>query len=163
MVGDEAIPGEWSMKVSRAERVTWRVQRIGWVVMAVLVVAALLGISGDGPLAQRERSMPHGMVQWPGVTRLGTPTRLVLSTTSPSDTMVITLSADLLKGMMLDRWIPEPLHSRVTASGIEAVFARVPGDRATVMALLSPERIGAQHGKVSVDHDDVDISILVIP
>lgn len=38
----------------------WRVQRIGWVIMGVIILSALLGIFGKGPLANARLGDPTG-------------------------------------------------------------------------------------------------------
>lgn len=38
----------------QAEKVEWAVQRIGWVLMAVFLMASLLGLFGNGPLSQAQ-------------------------------------------------------------------------------------------------------------
>jgi hypothetical protein len=34
------------------QRRVWRVQRIGWLIIAAVIVAALLGVFGGGPLSR---------------------------------------------------------------------------------------------------------------
>lgn len=45
------------------QRREWVVQRVGWVVMAVLLVAALLGLFGPGPLSKSIAGSASGPVR----------------------------------------------------------------------------------------------------
>jgi hypothetical protein len=54
------------------QRRFWAVERIGWLAMAGLIVAALLGLSGaGGPIASAQRQVDGVSVGWPRFQRLG--------------------------------------------------------------------------------------------
>ena len=47
------------------QRLEWRIQRVGWVLWAAIVIAACAGLMGRGPLSATEASAPDGSL--PGV------------------------------------------------------------------------------------------------
>lgn len=160
---DQQPAGEWNLEVSRAERRTWLIQRIGWAVMAAVALGALLGGLGGGPLARREFAAEGVRLEWPGTVRLTTPARLTVRAVPSADSLALTLDNRLLEGIALERWTPAPVRTAVTAGGIVAVFASEPGDTVAVVARLLPERLGRQAGTVGVDGVDHRISLLVLP
>lgn len=156
-------PGEWSLDVSATERRTWRVQRLGWTCMALLMGAALLGALGGGPLAWREGTTRSATVAWPAVLRLGTPATLTIETRSSVGPIVVTLDSALLSGLTVDHWIPTPRETRAGASGIEVSFARMSAGPATVRLVVSPRRIGRHRGQLLVGRDALTLTFLTLP
>jgi hypothetical protein len=163
MPQSKTAQGEWSMKVSPAERRTWRMQHIGWLLMALIAVGGLLGAFGGGPLAQREARSDHFTLRWPRVARLGTAARFTIRSTASQDTLFVTLGQGLLDGMSVREWQPEPIHSRISDSGITATFALRSRDRATVHLTLVPERIGSHRGAVRANTEQVTASLFALP
>jgi hypothetical protein len=48
----------------------WTFQRIGWALMALLILAAMLGATGKGgPLASASAQTPAGTIEYPRITR----------------------------------------------------------------------------------------------
>ena len=45
------------------ERRQWRAERIGWTIMLILAVAALLGLLGHGPLSRTTATSPDGQLR----------------------------------------------------------------------------------------------------
>src|SRR5688500_4047586 len=59
MAGNEQLDLQEDPKFQETE---WRLQRLGWVIWAALIVAALLGLLGPGPLSNAESSTPDGLL-----------------------------------------------------------------------------------------------------
>ncbi len=53
----------------RQERREWRAERVGWVVFALILLAALLGLFGEGPLAKAQAG-DEGSALWIDYARL---------------------------------------------------------------------------------------------
>ncbi len=66
----------------RFQRAEWRVQRIGRLLMLAIVIAALAGVFGDGPLATRFHASGDGVLQveYDRFVRVGASARLLVKT-----------------------------------------------------------------------------------
>ena len=126
------------------QRKSWRVQRIGWVVMLVIVIAALLGLFGDGPLSSAEAGNPESglTVRYERFTRMGA--RHVLDVEIAS----AQVEADSAAQLWIDRsWheanqvrsiVPEPARSAVVADRIVYSFD-APASAASIMVRFELE------------------------
>lgn len=45
------------------ERVEWRLSRLGWIIMTLVVLAGLVGVFGDGPLSEARSTSSNGRLE----------------------------------------------------------------------------------------------------
>ena len=118
------------------QRHMWRVQRAGWVVMALLVLAAAAGLTGSGPLSQASAGMRGGPL-WLGYDRFlhaeGLATLQVHlgesngnGTKSGEGQRRIWISRAYLEKVPIERSVPEPERVEVGADRVTYVFAEAP-------------------------------------
>lgn len=93
------------------QRRAWRVERIGWAVMALFVLAALLGATGrGGPLAQAEATTPDGAlrIRYERIQRFNAPSTLhIEARRAPADGVLeLRLDHDLLRHWRLEASVP---------------------------------------------------------
>jgi hypothetical protein len=116
----------------------WRFQRIGWVGMLVVVVAALLGAFATGPLSRSvERAGDESLtVSFERFTRFGAPSELVIDVPPDAvgDEARVAISRDYLTAFQVQAVSPEPDVVRTRGdtlvyafdvdrgSGLEATF-----------------------------------------
>ena len=155
--------GEWTLKVSRAERITWRVQRAGWVVMGLVVILALAGLLGAGPAAQREATGTHHAVAWQGISRLGAPEEVQFRVWTGADSVRITIGDVLVETHKDIHWSPEPARSYATARGQQSVFALIPGDTTRIALHWQPAHVGRVTGRVMVDNMSQRMQKVILP
>lgn len=115
----------------------WRAQRIGWIVFALIVVAALAGLTGkSGPFARATISTADGVIDYPRVTRWETDDdlRITLPPDAPSEIQVEVSSA-FARIFALEDVEPAPVRSFATGGGYRFVFASAPpvGERSIIM------------------------------
>lgn len=111
------------------QRREWVAQRIGWVIMALTVLAAVLGILGDtGPLAETETEAPDGSfrVQYTRIEHHHSPSVLVV-TVSPKavagSEVRLWLDADYIANLSIESIIPEPESVEVGPDRVVHVFS----------------------------------------
>ena len=133
------------------QRRDWRVQRVGWGVLALIAVAALLGAFGKGVLASAETTSAEGTLQlrYERLVRLHAPARLEF-TVAPG-----LAGADGRVRLWLDRAYadqlqitgvqPEPAEVSVTPALLMYQFAVADGGRPVLVTF-------------SVQHDRAGIS-----
>jgi hypothetical protein len=55
------VPPDFGQNLAYQRR-EWRVERVGWLVIAGLILAAMLGLLGDGPLSSTSADSPDGSI-----------------------------------------------------------------------------------------------------
>lgn len=116
------------------QRREWIAQRIGWFVMTLLVVAALLGLLGSmGPLASAHSEASDGSigVSYMRLERHHAPARLVVEVAPESainEEVRLWIDAEYVKTLGLQSIVPEPDSVELGAERITYVFPVGEGD-----------------------------------
>lgn len=134
----------------------WRVQRIGWTIIALLVLGGLLGVFGRGPFS-------HTLVSDPSIPvsleyeRFGRyQNRLTLSLhlnagASEDGKVRLWFSQDFLRQVQIQNITPKPDGAELSPSGTTYIFAlALPTDGGDVIVHLEPQAIGLLSGKVGL-------------
>jgi hypothetical protein len=149
---------------------TWRIQRAGWVVFGIIVLAGLAGLFGGGPLSRAEAgSQASGLrVEYERFTRLQGSTELILHIDprlARDGELAVVLSGAALLDLEISSTLPPP---NGTGIGPEAVILRFetaaqPGERAIVLR-AKPQRPGRVSFRVGVRDGPVHaVSLWVYP
>ena len=134
----------------------WRLQRAAWVAMLLVIVAALLGLFGTGPLSAATAGDDDGplaveyqrFVRHDGRT---TVTVFVGGGQAAGDQVEFAISADYLDGVEVMGISPEPEDVRVTGDRQVYVFAvEDPAQPIEVAFSLKPREMGRLSGEVGV-------------
>jgi hypothetical protein len=104
----------------------WRIQRIGWAVLACLLAAAALGLlGGEGPLSQTTTSSGDLTITYDRFARRNTPTlilvRLSLSTSHPQR-LQLAFNAEYVRNMAFQQVTPQPASVEATAGRVTYDF-----------------------------------------
>ena len=136
----------------------WRVQRVGWVVMLLIVLAATLGVFGHGPLAGAQAHTSSLTVDYDRFARHGAMTSLeaeVAPTALRGDTAKLWLSREYLEGVALESVIPEP--DRVDTRGDVVLFTFMTTDRSRPVRItfnVRPDAYGSEPARAGIDGGD---------
>lgn len=151
-VGDLEIGQD--LKFQRRE---WTIQRIGWVVMALIAVAALLGLFGGGPLSEGSASAEDGSLELAHarLDRKRSPSELRLTIaggTAQDGEVRVWLALPYLAGVEIQQIQPEPEQVEAGADRLVYVF-RVsdPNQPAEVVFQLEHGTFGLKTGRVGLD------------
>ncbi|KHL70051.1 MULTISPECIES: hypothetical protein [Pseudomonas] len=130
------------------QRKAWKVERVGWACLLVLVVLALLGLFSNGPLSDRRLTTPDGTLQVDDqrFLRQGgrSPLRLALQG-EPGATLQVVLEAPFLDTHRIEALEPHPLESGSAQGGLRLAVRADRDGRATLHFSLRPDRTGATH------------------
>jgi hypothetical protein len=132
---------------------SWRVERVAtWVLVAILI-AAVAGLLGSGPLSGGEASTGRLRVEYPRLSRFQSSERLVIhAAPARAGELRLWLDRAYLEGVRIETMVPPPL--RAETAGDRVIFVFMVADGASPFALhvrLQPERIGVLHGRVGLD------------
>ena len=97
----------------------WTVQRFAWVVMTLILVAALLGATGKGgPLASASERSPAGTIDYPRITRWQSSDQVAVRLpASASGEVDVELSPEFAETFTIESIEPEPSQVQATAEG----------------------------------------------
>jgi hypothetical protein len=142
------------------ERHWWRIQRVCWVVMSVLLVGAVAGVFGNGPLSKTTVHPPGGQVDvhYARLARRETPALLELRLDKravASGQVRIRLNRELVHRLRIKDIIPAPLVTEPLADGARFTFRTDPtSDSAAVVFVQDPTTPGIVEGEVTVEGAD---------
>lgn len=151
---DDGLQIEVDRPHSRRE---WRIERVGWAVMAILLAAGLLGLFGYGPLSQTIAGEPGKLtVTYDRLQRASAPSEYHF-TVAPSlarDGMFrLRFDNVLLEEVEIQSIIPAPEHARSGPGYTEYEFAMAPaeGPPARIQFQFQQATFGHVRGNVSAD------------
>jgi hypothetical protein len=159
-VGDLEI--EQQLEVQEA---SWRLQRIGWVGMVLLLVVALAGGFGRGPWSRARVGAPGGLeVDYGRFERRTQEARLVVRLgPQPAGLVRLWIDGDYLARQPLQNMLPQP-ERMALSSGRLILDLRVSGDRPEIRIDTRPERFGRQRGRLGLlDGPEVAFEQFVYP
>lgn len=137
----------------RQQKIEWRIQRIVWPLMTVLLLAIVAGLLGQGPIARAQAGSEQAGItmEYHRFLRRQAPDTLELRLLASSDRVRLHIDARYLDAVELKRVFPEP---ETVLSGTDATtleFAGRPGQWTVVHIELKPQEIGGVKGWVAVD------------
>lgn len=139
------------------ERRWWRIQRIGWVVLTLLLLGGVIGFFGHGPVSEATAN-PSGsklQVHYDRLARRETPTLLQLrleKAALASGEVRIRLNRALMDDMQLKQIIPQPLSAQPLADGARFIFRTDPTrDSAIIVFIESPTKPGFVESEVEIE------------
>jgi len=136
------------------QRLTWRVERLGWIALALVLVAGILGVFGSGPLSStRAGGAAAGLfVEYERFARFGAVTRInIVADSSTSGTATLAVAGDVIDSLALDAVHPRPVEQRSTQTGANWVFRADPGGPLRIALNARPTRPGLLRSSFAID------------
>jgi hypothetical protein len=129
----------------------WRIQRVGWVLVALFLAAALGGLFGNGPLSRAYIDNGAGRLDYERFVRYGLSTDLVVTpAVSAHGVTRVEINGDYLEEFRIERITPEPAAVRMTGRNIVYEFASAaPG--ASISFHLHPQRLWRRTATITID------------
>lgn len=146
----------------------WTSQRVGWVLMALLILAAITGLTGmGGPLASAKAKLGGGTIEYPRITRWQADDQLEvrLDPTSAGSTE-LTLSPQFVQLFAISSIQPEPKDVRATTAGHRFTFEtdQGGGERVIVFNLRASRPVLGQRVAASLGNGQpAQMRITVLP
>lgn len=152
------------------QRRSWKVQRIGWALMALVVVAAALGLLGGSGLLSDTiigSETDELQIRYHRFLRQGKPVTLDIQAWPADDEkqVKIQLDRDYLNHFKLDQVVPEPSQTEAHSETLIFTFDLAqPGDSVEIKFDMRPEFSGAVSGHVGIENGpSLEISHFVLP
>ena len=148
------------------QRKWWRFEHVAWTVLALMVVADLLGAFGRGPLANAKLRNDSMEVKYERVERSNSPSimRIEFAPEAIHDgTIQLFVSESMVDRLGNRRIVPEPKSSTIGNGGITYEFA-ANGVPATVQFALQPAKPGHERFTVGVPgQTSISAGVFVMP
>jgi hypothetical protein len=152
------------------QRTEWRVQRIGWVLWALAIVAALLGLVGPGPLSSQETSAEDGSVtlKFDRFVHYHHPTQLELVMRPEVDgpeNLRVEVAQTFLDRVEIHRIEPEPMGRQLSDDGVVFTFPVADGSESNKIVFhMEYEKYGHCSGRIGLlGRQAVDFKQFVYP
>jgi hypothetical protein len=152
MAAETSLDLEQDLPFHRRE---WRVQRVAWILWGALVLAALAGLVGPGPLSEQTAASSDSrlLVEYDRFVHHHHPVTLqaTMRPDEDDDSLRLHLSRALLDDIRIERIEPQPESEELDSRGITYVFRCQPGEP-TVKAVfhLEFEAMGNSAGEVQL-------------
>lgn len=135
------------------QRREWVAERIGWFTIAALLVAALLGVFGSGPLSSASSGGDLMRIDYERFGRLLTPVKLRVQLgegASAGGVARVWIASHYLESMELQGITPEPDATEVLADRVGFAFHIAEGGPGVVTFHMRPDRFGTLTGRVGL-------------
>lgn len=103
----------------------WRIKRVCWVLMLLVIGAALAGFLGPGPYSQTSIQGPGGLrLEYDRISRYNAPAQFRLAVPAGKDSLELSINSNFLGKIDLERIDPEPTEMRLAGENHTWIFAR---------------------------------------
>jgi hypothetical protein len=142
----------------------WTIQRWAWVFFTLVLVGALLGLTGSGgPLSRATQGLAEGSVEYPRIARWETPD-LMSFTFHQGGNQTLTLSQAFSDAFQVQSIQPEPASSRLTDRGMVLQFDGEGGGATTVIMHVTPLSPGLVNFATAMGPAELtQVSLVVLP
>jgi len=141
---------------------TWKAERVGWVVMALIALASILGLTDKGPLSKARKGEPQGLsVEYQRFLHIDAPAQLHIRL-PVNGPFAIQLPFEYLSRTEVLHVVPEPREVASHDGLVTYSFLAQPGV-ADVQFDLKPRRAGSMKGFVQRGGERVDFAHFVYP
>ena len=150
----------------RFQAATWTLERVAWVLLALVPLAALAGIFSHGPLSHKT-AVPADSnlsLRYERFQRMTVQTRFVVRMPSvQADEVRLRLSPSFQRIYDIQSMQPEPLRSSAGAEGLELYFRPAQGSLAAVI-WATPRDFGRFNFRAETDAGEpVEMPVLIYP
>jgi hypothetical protein len=146
----------------------WKSQRIGWMLVALVIVTALIGLWGSGPASSRSASAADGSfrIEYERFTRLNAPTQLRLHFAPKAvhaGEVRVWLEGSYAIESFPQQVAPMPRLVEAGESRFTYIFAAQAGRGGSVLFDMRPQKVGAVAARIGVGESALDFRQFVYP
>jgi hypothetical protein len=149
------------------QRREWRAQRAGWAVLALLVGAALAGLTGgSGPFARARLGGAQGSLEVEHeriARRLRDSEVTVRARAAAPGRLVLRVDRSLFDDFALERVVPTPAAVAAESEALRFEFALAAAGAIEIDFALRGRRAGAGRATVAAGDERVELRYLILP
>jgi hypothetical protein len=141
----------------------WRLKRIVWALLALLIAAALAGFLGSGPSSKAITRTAGLQIDYDRIVRYNAPAHLLLTVPGGKEDLELSIQTAFVKNIELSRIDPEPKEMRLSGDTHTWVFPRRE-ERSAIFINYRPQAFGSQKILLHVkDADAMQIQQFCLP
>ncbi|AJQ46895.1 MULTISPECIES: hypothetical protein [Pseudomonas] len=129
----------------------WRFERVGWYTLVLLVMLALAGLFGNGPLSDAQAVSTDGRIEvdYQRLSRTGSIDNLRITVRgAPGEQVIVLLGGTLLQTASIETMQPQPQMSRSHGEALLLELGTGKDGIATLYLTLRSEHVGILEGIV---------------
>lgn len=144
-------------------------QRVIWVLLSILLLAALAGLIGPGPLSLTSAGSSGLQVRYLRFGRWQAPQSLVISASEPGGgPLQLSINRSYLDSMSVQQVSPQPANVKLSGRTFIYSFATGTGASNSITFDLQPTSMGLVHGTIAMpaaggNGSDVTFRQLIYP
>lgn len=138
----------------------WIAQRAGWILMLLFLLAALLGLFGEGPLSEKKVKSGNMEVEYQRFCRYEH--HVVLKLLSAGENIiVVSLPQAYVEKFKIDKIVPTPYGEVASPGYVDYLFRGTKNDN--VRFYMAPAKKGSAGGVIRVNNQPVSIQQYIYP
>lgn len=144
----------------------WKVERIGWYLLFLIMLVALLGLFGAGPLSKAEAVSPNGdlRIQYDRFDRNGASNEMVVKAKADEQGKVwLVIDGALLQRFTIEGIQPEPASAEGFRDGMRLELEPDSEGWATAYFALRATGIGPVRTSISSGDQSVEVGQFIYP
>ncbi len=146
----------------------WMAQRIGWIVILLIVCTGVAGLAGRGPFGERHLESDMFSITYDWIMRYHAPGTVELSVDAPhaGDTVVrVWATQTLIQACNPQQYIPDPAQTTLSGDTVIFIFPRTSiVSRGRIRIACEPHSFGRYRPSVGVvGGPTFTLSIVVLP
>lgn len=142
-----------TLQVEQDERFfrrNWIIQRIGWIAMALIIVAGLLGLFGaPGPLSRARASRGPIEVEFDRLVRMNAPSEIHIDVGSSGPRFAVSLNRDFVDAVEIRSITPSPKSVEIRNDRVLYTFEAGRSPRVTYS--IEYLKMGAREGRIGLE------------
>jgi hypothetical protein len=147
---------------------SWTLQRIGWIIMILIVLAAALGLFGQGILSKTKifSSSKSLQLEYERFMRFGGRSEMLfnLNTQSPADTIILTLNNTYLDYIQVESVQPEILFNKVDGKVTNYYFLKSElSNQIKFIIHIKPLKTGSVNGQIKANDEILNFTHYIYP
>lgn len=139
----------------------WVAQRIGWLLMLIMLVAASLGLFGTGWLSYATQMAGNSHVSYERFGRFELPMQITIRSQADEGRLTVSIPQSYLQCFKVSQITPEP-SDRKTENG-STVYTFEGDDEITAQFHLEPETVGTVRTGIHVNGSLFTLSHFIYP
>jgi len=144
----------------------WRMERLGWFMLAGIVAITLLGLFSTGPFSKITAQTASGdlSAEYQRFERNGASSQFQIRARAGSDGKVwLTLDGDLLQSFMIENIQPQPITSESFNRGFRLQFQPDSEGWAIAYFTIRPNGLGLAKSVASINEESIMLTQFIYP
>lgn len=139
----------------------WKVQRVGWVLVLAIMLAAALGVFGHGIFSKKVVHLENAQITYERFFRYEAEMEVRFIVAGSAAPTQISFSQDYLKNMRIEQIVPEPKENFTRSGSVFFVFGE--DTPVEVTFYLMAKKAGTLQGEVGVNNANFHLSQFIYP